>query len=371
MPLPASHEPTPLFIAEASNNPRFNFNTVGGRYVLLTFYGSASDPGMQKVLADAAAAEDIFDDLQACFFGVSIDPDDKELDRVLPKTVGYRFFWDFNQEISKLYGAIEGEPAADGSVDFRPVSVLIDPMMRIMGHQPIDNPETHIAQLTDYLRKLPKIGQPVGAQGHAPVLVVPRVFEPEFCKHLIGLYEQNGGEESGFMRDVDGKTVGTVDHSHKRRKDYQIADEELQKATQFRIRRRLVPEIKKAFQFEVTRMERYIVACYDAGEGGYFRPHREKRTKGMAHRRFAVTLNLNSEDYDGGYLRFPEYGPQLFKAPTGGAVVFSCSMLHEALPVTSGTRYVFLPFLYDEAAAVIREENNEFLSENLGAYKKA
>ncbi len=45
-------------------------------------------------------------------------------------------------------------------------------------------------------------------------------------------------------------------------------------------------------------------------------------------------------------------------------------MLHEALPVTSGTRYVFLPFLYDEAAAVIREENNEFLSENLEAYKK-
>ena len=100
-------------------------------------------------------------------------------------------------------------------------------------------------------------------------------------------------------------------------------------------------------------------------------PHRDNTTKGTAHRRFAVTLNLNSEDYDGGYLRFLEYGPQLFKAPTGGAVVFSCSMLHKALPVTSGTRYVFLPFLYDEAAAVIRKDNNAFLSENLGAYKKA
>ena len=124
------------------------------------------------------------------------------------------------------------------------------------------------------------------------------------------------------MRDFDGKTVGIVDHSHKRRKDYQIADEELQKETQFRIRRRLVHEIKQAFQFEGTRMERCIVACYDAGEGGYFRPHRDNTTKGTAHRRFAVTLNLNSEDYDGGYLRFLEYGPQLFKAPTGGAVVF-------------------------------------------------
>lgn len=370
MPLPPSHEPAPQFVTEASNNPRFNFNTVGGRYVLLTFFGSASDPGMQKVLADANAAEDIFDDVQASFFGVSIDPDDRELGRVTPKTVGYRFFWDFQQAISKLYGVIEGDTGPDGAVDFKPVSILIDPMMRIMGHQPIDNPETHMAQLTDYLRKLPKIGAPVGAQGHAPVLVVPRIFEPDFCKHLIKLYQDNGGEESGFMRDIEGKTVGIVDHSHKRRRDYQITDEELQKAAQLRIRRRLVPEIKKAFQFEVTRMERYIVACYDSTEGGYFRPHRDNTTKGTAHRRFAVTLNLNSEEYDGGYLRFPEFGPQVFKAPSGGAVVFSCSLLHEALPVTSGTRYVFLPFLYDEAAANIREQNNSFLSESLGEYKK-
>ena len=35
----------------------------------------------------------------------------------------------------------------------------------------------------------------------------PNVFEPELCQHLIDLYEQHGGEESGFMREVDGKTV--------------------------------------------------------------------------------------------------------------------------------------------------------------------
>ena len=51
-------------------------------------------------------------------------------------------------------------------------------------------------------------------------------------------------------------------------------------------------------------MERYIVACYDSTEGGYFRPHRDNTTKGTAHRRFAVTLNLNSDEYEGGYLRF-------------------------------------------------------------------
>jgi predicted 2-oxoglutarate/Fe(II)-dependent dioxygenase YbiX len=171
------------------------------------------------------------------------------------------------------------------------------------------------------------------------------------------------------MQEQNGKTVLVVDHKHKRRSDWPIADEALRVAAQNRIKRRLVPEIAKAFQFEVTRMERYIVACYDAGQGGYFRPHRDNTTKGTAHRRFAVTLNLNAEEYQGGELRFPEFGRNTFKAPTGGAVVFSCSLLHEALPVTSGRRYVFLPFLYDEAAAAIREANNKFLSEEVAPYR--
>ena len=34
-----------------------------------------------------------------------------------------------------------------------------------------------------------------------------------------------------------------------------------------------------------------------------------------------------------------------------------------------GSRYAFLPFLYDDAAAKMREANNEFLGEGVGAYK--
>ena len=117
-------------------------------------------------------------------------------------------------------------------------------------------------------------------------------------------------------------------------------------------------------------MERYIVGCYRAGEGGYFRSHRDNTTKGTAHRRFAVTINLNSTDYEGGELRFPEFGQRTYKPPTGGAIIFSCSLLHEALPVTRGTRYAFLPFLYDEAAAQLRERNNPFLSEEIGTYSR-
>ena len=51
-----------------------------------------------------------------------------------------------------------------------------------------------------------------------------------------------------------------------------------------------------------------------------------------------MTLNLNSEDYEGGHLRFPEYGPELYRPGTGDAVVFSCYLVHEAMPVTAGAR---------------------------------
>jgi predicted 2-oxoglutarate/Fe(II)-dependent dioxygenase YbiX len=196
----------------------------------------------------------------------------------------------------------------------------------------------------------------------APILIVPRIFEPELCRSLIRYYEEHGGEESGFMRDLGGKTVEIHDYSHKRRRDQEITDEQLRKACMFRIHDRLVSELVKAFQFRATRIERYIVACYDSATGGYFRAHRDNTTKGTAHRRFAVSLNLNTGEYEGSLLRFPEFGRQLYESPAGGAVVFSCSLLHEATPVTKGRRYAFLPFLYDDAAAQIRQENQRFVA---------
>ena len=127
-----------------------------------------------------------------------------------------------------------------------------------------------------------------------------------------------------------------------------------------RIERWLVPQIQKSFNFRATRIERYLVARYDSGTGGFFRPHRDNTTKGTAHRRFAVSINLNA-DYDGGDLRFPEYGSRTYRPPPGGACVFSCSLLHEATSVTRGERFAFLPFLYDEPAAKIRETNLQFV----------
>jgi predicted 2-oxoglutarate/Fe(II)-dependent dioxygenase YbiX len=196
----------------------------------------------------------------------------------------------------------------------------------------------------------------------APVIVMDKVFDRAFCDRLVELYEGNGGEQSGFMRDVGGKTTLLHDANHKRRRDHVLVDEQAKKQALLLIRRRVVPEIAKVHQFTATRMERYLVACYSADDGAHFQPHRDNTTLGTAHQRFAVSVNLN-EDFDGGEICFPEYGSTSYKPPPGSAVVFSCSLLHAVTRVTAGRRYAFLPFLYDEEAAKLREKNLPFLEE--------
>ena len=62
-----------------------------------------------------------------------------------------------------------------------------------------------------------------------------------------------------------------------------------------------------------------------------------------------------------GAVKVPRVWTQTYRPPTG-CCVFSCSLLHEATPVTKGVRYVFLPFLYDEAARKVREDNFKYVN---------
>ena len=81
----------------------------------------------------------------------------------------------------------------------------------------------------------------------------------------------------------------------------------------------------------------------------------------LRHRRLAITITLNPGEYEGGELTLPEFGSTLFRPPTGDALVFGCGLLHVVRPVTRGRRYAFLPFLYDEEAAALRERNRASL----------
>lgn len=342
--------PAPWFEARTAANPRFAFSSVAGRPVVLCFFGSTRSDGVAQLLHGVLASGE-FDDERACFFGVTTDPDDEKLGRVRDRIPGVRFFFDDAGALTRLYGA-----------DQQPLTVVLDERLRVAALLPLgDPPAQHLQRVLTAVRSLGAPAPPQPAGPTAPVLVIPRVFEPQLCADLMRYFDERGGQASGFMREQDGKTVLVHGAQHKLRKDEVIEDEALRRACMIRIHDRLAPEVAKAFQFRATRIERYIVSCYDADTGGYFRPHRDNTTKGTAHRRFAVSLLLNTGEYEGGWLRFPEYGRQLYTAPAGGAVVFSCSLLHEATPVTKGKRYAFLPFLYDDAAAKIREENLRFV----------
>jgi peroxiredoxin/predicted 2-oxoglutarate/Fe(II)-dependent dioxygenase YbiX len=352
----------PRFTGKETNNPAYVFDTAAGRYMVLCFFGGSEDPRAKAMFTEVLERHRaLWDEDKCAFFGVSVDPRDEAQQRLKASLPGIRFFFDTDMAISKLYGTAPLEQASDGKITVLCRWFVLDPTMRIIKVIPFQEDGKDRAEIVDFLNKLPPVDRFAGIELQAPVLFLPNVFEPELCQELIELYRKNGGLESGFMRDVNGKTVEVRDYARKSRRDYIITEEPLLKELNSRIIRRIHPEIKKVHQFDCTRIERHIVACYRAEDKGHFAAHRDDTTKGTAHRRFAVTINLNN-DFEGGELCFPEYGSRTFKPPPGGAVVFSCSLLHRVTYMTSGERFAFLPFLYDEEARKIREANQHYLA---------
>jgi predicted 2-oxoglutarate/Fe(II)-dependent dioxygenase YbiX len=334
--------PAPHFNAPSKFNPSFTFGGVAGRYILLAFLPY---PGPEREAALTLIQNQIehFDDDEKLFFGVL--PDRASLEAA-PGDPPWRWFLDETGDLRRLYEAV------DDAGELAPCWVVLDPSQRVLGSAPLERGPFVVANFVKYGAPELHAGPPM----HAPVLIVPRVLEPAICRRLIEAYRQDGGEPSGVMRERNGKTYAALD-DFKKRSDAVIRDETLVREVRARLRLRLMPEIAKAFGFTVTRIERYIVACYSSKEGGYFQPHRDNTTPGTAHRKFACSINLNADEFEGGDLRFPEYGMRTYRPPTGGAVVFGCGLLHEAMPVTKGTRYATLPFFYDDEGERIRQKN--------------
>lgn len=335
-------DPAPTFATRGVTNPRYVFDTAAGRYLLLALVPAGPSVIRATTLIESRGAA--FNDDHASAFVVIVGKDEAHGARE-DRIPGRRFLFDEHASVATLYDAVGTERW-----------YLIDPAMHIMAVAGRDQ----AARLVEQIASLPPPGRHGGPDASAPVLLTPRIFEPAFCEQLIAHYRRIGGAPSGFVREVNGVTTLITDDAYKRRADVIVEDEALQRQAVARLNRRLLPQLQKAFNFKATRIERYLIARYDAETGGFFRPHRDNTTRGTAHRRFAVSINLN-EDYDGGDLRFPEFGPRTYRPPPGGAVVFSCSILHEATVVTKGERFAFLPFLYDEAAAEIRQANLKFL----------
>lgn len=356
-------DPAPWFSIPSVNNPLFHFSTVGGRRVVLFFFASTAFEQIQVILKSFQELSPEFQNLQVALFGVSVDPADKEQNRPTTIAPSFIFFWDFDKKLSQQYGVFQDvEQNGVVGVQYAPQTFILNENLQVINILPMGEPHQHVHQVLDFLKTLPPIEEARAATRHAPVLVIPNVLDKASCRGLINMYKADGGSPSGFMRQVDGKTVGLHDDNFKKRCDFFIEDPKLQQRLNAIILRRVSPEVEKAFQFTITRFERYLVGCYDADSGGYFRPHRDNTSKATLHRRFAMTLNLNVGEYTGGFLRFPEYAPHGYKGDSGTAIIFSCSVLHEATPVISGQRFALLSFFYGNEDAALRQANFKYLA---------
>jgi predicted 2-oxoglutarate/Fe(II)-dependent dioxygenase YbiX len=127
---------------------------------------------------------------------------------------------------------------------------------------------------------------------------------------------------------------------------YVLRDPALSRELDREMLRRVVPEMDKAFGYRPARREDYRIACYDAAEGGSLPAHRDNPTENTRHRRFTVSVNLNNHEFEGGELAFREYSDHLYDVEAGTAIVWSCSLLHEVMPVTAGRRFILGAHLF-------------------------
>ncbi|HIK41531.1 redoxin domain-containing protein [Thermoleptolyngbya sp. M55_K2018_002] len=349
-------DPAPWAALPSTAHPQHYGDYLNGDRTVLFFLGSASSPETSAALMEFVSLQAQLQALGVSVLGVSIDPQDQALSELIERSPHLDLLWDFDGQLSALYGVCQID--SSGGIVYDPTTFVLDENLRIVAIIPLDRQVSHGAMVMEQLSQLPPLSPPTLVTGQAPVLLVPRVLEPAFCQLLMDRYEAEGSVDSGFMQQIGDQTVEVLNPSIKRRRDLRITDPSLIGQINQRIWRRIVPEIEKAFYYRVTNFERYLVGCYDDQTQGFFKPHRDNTNVGSLHRRFAMTLNLN-EGYEGGYLRFPEYGSQLYRPVPGEAVIFSCSLLHEATPVTQGRRFTLLSFFYNQDDAKLREANKQ------------
>ena len=293
------------------------YGLVGGRPAVLLFAGATADARVAD-LAGRLATEDDLDVL------VVTQRSSPELGEA---------FHDPEGHVHAAYGAGQDEPAA----------VLLDHNVRVVDVVGVGEVAATLASLLDALPRW-SAHHPERAPRLAPVLFVPDALAPELCEQLMERWASEGSVETGVETIVDGARAEATDVRRKRRRDHTVTDQQLLRQLTQHIGGRVFPELQKAFAFTAAGFEGFKIGCYTAEDRGHFEAHRDNLSTATAHRRFGLTLNLN-DDYDGGELRFPEYGPTRYRPAAGEALVFSGSHLHEVLPVERGRRFVLLSFV--------------------------
>lgn len=336
----------------AAGVPTRFYGHAGGQPTLLALFHH-NDPGLLAQLTEVVQGLQHQASFSVAWFGVNREApaaNQAILDEGgLPKDL--MLFSDPDGTLCEHYGLLE-EP------DAGPQAILVacDPSLRVLGIHELRDAEASIRSLALLYEGL-LAPAPLTLSIQAPVLTQPHVISEDLCEQLIDRWEREH-EETGVEQSAQGQRKDALDHGHKRRSDHIVRDPALHAHLAKTIGRCLMPALQRSFAYKATRFEGFKIACYDEQHSGFFQLHRDNLSPKTAHRRFALSLLLNDE-YEGGALRFPEYGPHLYKPPRGAGLVFSSSLMHEVLPVTQGRRFVLLSFLFGEAEAQARAKRKQ------------
>jgi len=319
-----------------------------GKPIFLAICAAAHREGLERGLSKVAAQAGNCEARGAQVMALSNAPVFEVAEVAKKLGITFPVFADPENRIAgQLLKAPDGAPADTGE-GYHFVAFLLDANQRVLESARGGADGESLLQRLERLSPPPPNG-PVLQVG-APVLILPEIFERDLCEALIGAWtaDHHEGVFSTGKEDLKqaGGDKGTYDPNQKKTLEHSLVDQDLRSRVALSLARRIAPELVKAYNYQKPfKFEAFTVMRYVPDRGDFFGIHRDD-VRQNNKRRFAASVNLNG-GFEGGELQFPEYGRELYRAPAGAAAVFSTQLLHQALPVTMGERFVLTAFFCD------------------------
>ena len=167
------------------------------------------------------------------------------------------------------------------------------------------------------------------------------VFSKDECTKIINLFSS---------KLVQG-TIGNNDKLKEIRQSKVHLIESSNKDNQW-VFQRLVSVITQLnsqfFKYDLEKIETLQFSEYDESYKGFYEKHIDMMHQSVGFRKLSFTVLLSDpKDYNGGELVLHfDKDPSFTRQEQGGIVVFPSYSLHEVKPVTKGTRYALVGWVW-------------------------
>ncbi len=294
--------------------PLLDLDTYAGRYTLLAFLGSTELPDYAVLKKTLEAAQGIFSQPQAQFVGIGMDV---EAGQPYGPDVRVEMIRDPEMRIAAAYGALQ--PGSNGTGEFTPLWMIIDPAGRVRDILPLGRPDKAFETYMSVLK-----AATLFYRRNLPMLEQSHVLESDLCLALIEECTPNLKVFPG----ITGVSVAS------------LTDTAQVRVVMQRIERRLIPGVRTAFDFPAKTIENLVFVKRSATPDARVERLRIRAQPAMRDKAvMAVWLPLDDFVHRGGTVSFPEYAERPVEVAKGAALVHSGQILRQVNPVDSMHRH--------------------------------